>query len=71
MDKQITILGFAGSLRKGSYNKALMRAALELSPENAKLEIFEEFRPIIWTWKTECRKKSKNLKKKSGYRMRY
>ena len=41
MDKQITILGFAGSLRKGSYNKALLRAALELSPEEAKLEIFD------------------------------
>ncbi len=40
-DKQITILGFAGSLRRGSYNKALLRAALELSPEEAKLEIFD------------------------------
>ncbi len=41
MDKQITILGFAGSLRKGSYNKALLRAALELLPEDAQLEIFD------------------------------
>ena len=41
MDKQITILGFAGSLRKGSYNKALLRASLELSPADAKLEIFD------------------------------
>lgn len=41
MNKQITILGFAGSLRKGSYNKALLRAALELLPENAKLEIYD------------------------------
>lgn len=41
MDRQITILGFAGSLRKGSYNKALLRAALELSPEDAKIEIFD------------------------------
>src|SRR3972149_1144391 len=41
MDKQINILGFAGSLRKGSYNKALLRAALELSPADAKLEIFD------------------------------
>ena len=41
MDKQITILGFAGSLRKGSYNKTLMRAAVELSREDAKLEIFD------------------------------
>lgn len=35
------ILGFAGSLRKGSYNKAILRAALELLPENAELEIFD------------------------------
>jgi chromate reductase len=41
VDKQITILGFAGSLRKGSYNKALLRAALELLPEDAQLEIFD------------------------------
>lgn len=41
MEKVFKILGFAGSLRKGSYNKALLRAARELLPENAKLEIFE------------------------------
>ncbi len=41
MDRQLTILGFAGSLRKGSYNKAILCAALELSPEDAKLEIFD------------------------------
>ncbi len=38
MEKQITILGFAGSLRKGSYNKALLCAALELLTEDARLE---------------------------------
>jgi chromate reductase len=38
---KITILGFAGSLRKGSYNKALLRAALELLPGDAVLEIFD------------------------------
>ena len=41
MDKQIKILGFAGSLRKGSYNKALLRAALELLSEDAEFEIFD------------------------------
>ncbi|MEM4297821.1 MAG: NAD(P)H-dependent oxidoreductase [Nitrososphaerota archaeon] len=41
VEGQITVLGFAGSLRKGSYNKALLRAAVELMPKNAKLEIFD------------------------------
>ena len=35
------ILGFVGSLRIGSYNKALMRAAVELTPENALIEVFD------------------------------
>ncbi len=34
-------MGIAGSLRKGSYNKALLRAAVELAPPEAKIEIFE------------------------------
>lgn len=37
----INILGFAGSLRKDSYNKSLLRAALELLPEDARLELFD------------------------------
>ncbi|MDA8388737.1 MAG: NAD(P)H-dependent oxidoreductase [Nitrospiraceae bacterium] len=41
MEKAFGILGFAGSLRKDSYNKALLRAALELLPEGAQLEIFD------------------------------
>jgi chromate reductase len=41
MDKVVNILGFAGSLRKGSYNKALLRAALELVPKGTKLETFD------------------------------
>jgi len=41
MNGLVTILGFAGSLRKNSYNKALLRAAAELVPEDAELEIFD------------------------------
>jgi len=41
MNEPIRILGFAGSLRKNSYNKALLRAAMELIPKDAKLEIFD------------------------------
>ncbi|HEX7972536.1 MAG TPA: NAD(P)H-dependent oxidoreductase [Thiobacillus sp.] len=36
------VLGFAGSLRKDSYNRALLRAARELAaPEGIDVEIFE------------------------------
>ena len=41
MYKPITILGFAGSLRKNSYNQSLLREAMELLPKDAKLEIFD------------------------------
>jgi chromate reductase, NAD(P)H dehydrogenase (quinone) len=41
MADPITILGIAGSLRKQSYNKAALRAAQELVPEGAKIEIFD------------------------------
>jgi chromate reductase len=35
------MLGIAGSLRKGSYNHGALRAATELVPEGATIEIFE------------------------------
>lgn len=38
---KISILGFAGSLRKGSYNRGLLRAAAEMVPDGAELEIFD------------------------------
>ncbi len=41
MNNPFKILGFAGSLRKDSYNKALLRAALELLPKGVELEIFD------------------------------
>lgn len=41
MSTTLTILGIAGSLRKGSLNRAALRAALELVPDGAKLEIFD------------------------------
>jgi chromate reductase len=41
MSQPINILGFAGSLRQGSYNRALLQAAQELIPEDATLEIFQ------------------------------
>jgi chromate reductase len=41
MSQPIRILGIAGSLRKGSYNHGALRAATELAPEGATIEIFE------------------------------
>ena len=37
----IKILGFAGSLRKDSYNRALLLAAQKLTPAGAEIEIFD------------------------------
>jgi chromate reductase len=37
----VKILGMVGSLRKGSFNKALMRLAMELLPAGAQLEVFD------------------------------
>lgn len=41
MNKPIRILGIAGSLRQASYNRGALRAAAELAPEGAEIEIFE------------------------------
>lgn len=41
MSKTIRILGIAGSLRRGSYNRAALRIAQKLVPDNTVLEIFE------------------------------
>ncbi|HXX87518.1 MAG TPA: NAD(P)H-dependent oxidoreductase [Candidatus Acidoferrum sp.] len=41
MQNVVTVLGFAGSLKKDSYNKSILNAALELTPEKMKLEIFD------------------------------
>ena len=39
MADPITILGIAGSLRKDSYNKGALRAAQQLCPQGAKVEL--------------------------------
>ncbi len=41
MYRPVNILAFAGSLRKNSYNKALLRAAKDLILKDAELEIFD------------------------------
>ena len=41
MDSPVTILGIAGSLRKKSFNRWALRAAQEVAPPDAQIEIFE------------------------------
>jgi chromate reductase, NAD(P)H dehydrogenase (quinone) len=41
VSQTIHILGFAGSLRQGSYNCALLRAAQALAPTGMEFEIFD------------------------------
>jgi chromate reductase len=41
MSKPVKIFGVAGSLRRQSYNRAALRAASQLLPEGASLDIFE------------------------------
>ncbi len=41
MSDPVHILGIAGSLRRGSYNRAALRAVTQLVPQDATLEIFE------------------------------
>ncbi len=41
MEEPLKFLAFAGSLRKGSYNKALIKAAVEVAPSNIKIEVYD------------------------------
>jgi chromate reductase len=41
MASKSSILGFAGSLRQGSFNKAILKVAQEMVPSEANLEIFD------------------------------
>src|ERR1700720_4818425 len=41
MSRHVRILGIAGSLRRGSYNQAALRAAKLLVPENSEIDLFQ------------------------------
>lgn len=41
MNRTCSILGLVGSLRRESFNRGVMRAAIELLPSGAELEVFE------------------------------
>ena len=40
------VLGIAGSLRPGSYNRKLLLAAAELFPSDVELDLFEELKAV-------------------------
>lgn len=66
MNEPVKILGFAGSLRRDSYNKAILRAALELLPKDTTLEIFdlEGIPPFNQDFETRMPEKAKEFKTK-------
>jgi len=37
----MNVCGIAGSLRKGSYNRSLLRAAVKLAPEQMRITVFD------------------------------
>ena len=68
MKNKLKILGFAGSLRVGSYNKSLLRAAGELLPNDAILEIFDlvDIPPFNQDIEMDMPPKVKEFKSKIG-----
>lgn len=40
-DRPFRILGIPGSLRKGSFNRALIRAAQDLAPDGVEIELYD------------------------------
>src|SRR5262245_30891483 len=40
-NSQLQVLGFAGSLRQASYNRALLRSAIELAPPELNIKTFD------------------------------
>jgi chromate reductase len=38
---ELRFLGFAGSLRRASYNRGLIRAAVELAPNGIEIDVFD------------------------------
>jgi chromate reductase, NAD(P)H dehydrogenase (quinone) len=45
-DRNLVVCGIAGSLRRGSYNRALLRLAQELAPAGMEIRIFDRMAEI-------------------------
>ena len=46
-DRALKVVGFAGSLREKSYNRALLRTACELAPPAMAIDIFDLREDIV------------------------
>jgi chromate reductase len=68
MENNTRILGFAGSLRKGSFNKMLLQTALDVEPEGMDIEIFdlEGIPPFNQDLENNQHEKVKEFKSKIG-----
>jgi chromate reductase len=66
MGDKLEILGFAGSLRKDSYNRSLLRAASQLLPKDTTLETFNlsDIPPFNQDLETNMPPKVKEFKSK-------
>jgi chromate reductase len=66
LTRNIEVLGFAGSLRKGSYNRALLQAASGMMPVNSRLEVFDldGIPPFNQDYESDPPEKVKEFKKK-------
>jgi chromate reductase len=66
MDKTLNILAFAGSLRKDSYNKMLLRVAVDLAPKDATIKVFdlEEIPPFNQDFEQSPPERVKDFKAK-------
>jgi chromate reductase len=51
----LSILGIAGSLRRDSYNRALLRAAAGLAPDGMRIEIFDLAEVPLYNGDVEAR----------------
>lgn len=52
---QLQVLGFAGSLRQASYNRALLRTAIELAPPELNIKTFDLLQIPIYNEDVEAK----------------
>ena len=60
---QLNILGFSGSLRKASFNRGLLRAALELAPDDVQIEVFDLLDIPIYNGDVEAEGKPESVQR--------